>query len=173
MSGESVTSSYLIVDGREGEVLVSLLLLEESGLIDHISSSRRGRVGMGPCTVAGVSTGSGISNSGVSKKGSPGGEGRLAVSVGENDSGGDLSGVSSEESLSGSVQCIAQKGKQRCKMLLTAKTLRRPCTDDSVLFRHHMSDCHTFYVLALHGVEVPVPLLLGVLVRICALPRFD
>ena len=42
-------------------------------------------------------------NSGVSKKGSPGGEGRLAVSVGENDSGGDLGGDSSDGSWSGSV----------------------------------------------------------------------
>ena len=34
-------------------------------LIDHISSNWRGRVGVGPCTVAGVSTSSGVSNSGV------------------------------------------------------------------------------------------------------------
>ena len=87
-----------------------LLLLE---LMDHISSNRRGRVGVGPCTVADVSTSSGVSNSGVSKKGSPSGEGGLAVSVGEHDSGGDLGGVSSERSLSGSVPCITRKGKQR------------------------------------------------------------
>ena len=64
---------------------------------------------MGPCTVVGYSLISGVSNSGVSKKGSPGGEGRQAVSVGENDSGGDLDGDSSNGSLSGSVPCITRK----------------------------------------------------------------
>ena len=84
--------------GREGEVLVLLLLLEEPELIDHISSSRRGRFRLGTCTVSGVYTYSGVLKSGVSKNGSPGGERRLAVSVGEKDSGGENGGVSSEGS---------------------------------------------------------------------------
>ena len=68
---------------------VLLLVLE---LIDQISSSRRVRIKAGPCTAVGETPVTGVSNSGVLKKGSPGGEGRLAVSVGENDSGGDLDG---------------------------------------------------------------------------------
>ena len=84
-----MTSSYLIVVGREGEVIVLLLLLlEESELIDQISSSLRGRFRLGTCTVTGEYTYSGVLKSGVSKKGSPGGERGLAVSVGEKDCGG-------------------------------------------------------------------------------------
>ena len=58
----------------------------------------------GDCTVVGVSTYSGVLNSGVSKNGSPSGEGGLAVSVGEKESGGELGVVSSEGFLNGSIQ---------------------------------------------------------------------
>ena len=64
------------------------------------------------------------------KERSPSGEGGLAVSVGENDSGGDLGGVSSEGSLSGSVPCITRKGKQRRKKLCVARARMNQCCFD-------------------------------------------
>ena len=85
-------SPYLIVAVRQEEEVQVLLLVLLFELIDQISSSRRVRIKAGPCTAVGETPSNCVSNSGVLKKGSPGGEGRLAVSVGENDSGGDLDG---------------------------------------------------------------------------------
>ena len=83
-------SSYLIVSGREGEVLF-LLLHDGSELMDQISSNRCGRIG--DCGEQGLAVPA--SNSGVSTERHPGGEYGLAVP--DSNSGVSMTGHTSED----------------------------------------------------------------------------
>ena len=99
-----------MVAGREGEVLVLLLLLE---LIDHISQIGVGELGWVPVLSLMYPQVLAYRIRACQRKGRQVEKGGLRFLWVSMIQAGDLGGVSSEGSLSGSVPCITRKGKQR------------------------------------------------------------